>query len=287
MFGDYSDENPFLIVEIDSVENAAKLVSRAILIKEIIELYASEIEWKMLVERVKLLDKSYFEEDLNSKFKFSVEAFGSTIPMQDQIEMINQFAFMPLKGEICLKCPQVIYSIIHDFGLPLKNQDGIIVKKQVADKLYFGKLVAKGGRDAINKFDLKKRKYLGITSMDAELSLIMANQALIQRDSLVFDPFVGTGGFLVSGAHFGGFTMGSDIDGRQIKGKDGLSIISNVEQYSLQKKVIGNIVCDFAHHPWVDDGHQLWDAIICDPPYGVRAGAKKITYSASCTPFKK
>ncbi len=114
----------------------------------------------------------------------------------------------------------------------------------------------------------------------------MANQALITGDSLVFDPFVGTGGFLVSGAHFGGYTMGSDIDGRQIKGKDGFSIKSNVEQYQLQKRVLGNVVCDFAHHPWVDN-REIWDAIVCDPPYGVRAGAKKITCNADFEPFKK
>lgn len=31
----------------------------------------------------------------------------------------------------------------------------------------------------MTKYDLKKREYLGITSMDAELSLVMANQALV------------------------------------------------------------------------------------------------------------
>ncbi|CAG8794943.1 18123_t:CDS:2, partial [Racocetra fulgida] len=38
--------------------------------------------------------------------------------------------------------------------------------------------VASGNRDLVQKYNLKKRKYIGNTSMDAELSLIMANQAL-------------------------------------------------------------------------------------------------------------
>lgn len=40
--------------------------------------------------------------------------------------------------------------------------------------------------------------------MDAQLSLLMANQALVCDGDLVFDPFVGTGSLLVSAAKFGG-----------------------------------------------------------------------------------
>jgi tRNA (guanine10-N2)-methyltransferase len=86
--------------------------------------------------------------------------------------------------------------------------------------------VAKGSRQTVNKYDLKKRKYLGTTSMDAELSLIMANQALVKSDSLVLDPFVGTGSFLITCSHFGAYTLGSDIDGQQIRGKGNLLFYS-------------------------------------------------------------
>lgn len=70
----------------------------------------------------------------------------------------------------------------------------------------------------IDKFNLKKRKYLGTTSMDAELSLISANQARVKPGSLVIDPFVGTGSFLVTAAHYGALTIGGDIDIRVLKG---------------------------------------------------------------------
>lgn len=278
--GNYSLQNPFLIVEIGSEKEAQELVSRAILIKEIILLLASADHLSRLLEALRKLDTAAFETE--KSFKFLIETFGSTISMQEQIALIEQFSFLPLRGEISLKNPQVMYSVILDYGLPSASG----VKVESPNALYFGKWICKGGRDVVNKFDLKKRKYLGITSMDAELSLVMANQALIKHDSLVFDPFVGTGGFLISGAHFGGYTMGSDIDGRQIKGKDGLGIKSNVDQYLLQKKVLGNVVNDFAHHSWVEN-REIWDAIVCDPPYGVRAGAKKIIYNADYQPFKK
>lgn len=38
-------------------------------------------------------------------------------------------------------------------------------------------------------FDLKKRAYIGNTSMESEVSLLMANQALAKEGKLVYDPF--------------------------------------------------------------------------------------------------
>lgn len=36
-------------------------------------------------------------------------------------------------------------------------------------------------RQLINKFDVKKRAYYGNTSMDAEISLLMANQSMVSE----------------------------------------------------------------------------------------------------------
>ena len=67
--------------------------------------------------------------------------------------------------------------------------------------------------------------------MDAHLSFLMANQGLIKKGSLVWDPFVGTGSILVSCAHFGAHVVGSDIDPRVIRGtKKGNTIFNNFEQ---------------------------------------------------------
>ena len=43
--------------------------------------------------------------------------------------------------------------------------------------------IAEGtARDLIQQYDVKKRLYFGNTSMDAEMSLLMANQALVIVD---------------------------------------------------------------------------------------------------------
>lgn len=55
--------------------------------------------------------------------------------------------------------------------------------------------------------------------MDAEVSLLMANQTMAKKGMLIWDPFVGTGGLGYPVAHFGALFWGSDIDGRQMRGK--------------------------------------------------------------------
>ena len=55
--------------------------------------------------------------------------------------------------------------------------------------------------------------------MDAELALVTVTLALAGPGKLFFDPFVGTGGFMVAAAELGAVTLGSDIDGRSYRGK--------------------------------------------------------------------
>lgn len=55
--------------------------------------------------------------------------------------------------------------------------------------------------------------------MDPQLSLLMANQALVKQNDLVYDPFVGSGSLLVAAAKFGGYVMGTDIDFLMLHGR--------------------------------------------------------------------
>ena len=48
-----------------------------------------------------------------------------------------------------------------------------------SDFFFFGKLFEGSARDLIKKFNVKTRAYYGNTSMDSEMSLLMANQTLV------------------------------------------------------------------------------------------------------------
>lgn len=53
--------------------------------------------------------------------------------------------------------------------------------------------IAEGQRELIRSHSVKKRHFIGNTSMDAGLSFIMANHGKVKAHDLVYDPFVGTG----------------------------------------------------------------------------------------------
>ncbi|KAI9495073.1 S-adenosyl-L-methionine-dependent methyltransferase [Zychaea mexicana] len=266
----YRLDNPYFKVTLDSEQEAQKLVKRAILIKKIYELWAEANSYDEIHAQVKDQPELWKGKYDEASFKFSVSAFNSTISVPQQREIINSFSYLGFNGPISMSNPDNRFCVLEDYGSALP-QLGV---EPAREWIYMGRLVASGSRDVVQKYNLKKRKYLGTTSMDAELSLVMANQAQAGSGKLIYDPFVGTGSFLFTCAHFGAFTLGSDIDGRQIRGKGKSSVRSNIEQYSLQGRVLDSLVFDVCHHPWRT---KAWlDAIVTDPPYGVRAGAKRL-----------
>lgn len=155
-------------------------------------------------------------------------------------------------------------------------------------KLYFGRWIAASGRELLNKkYTLKKRSYINTTSMDAELAFLTANITLARPHTIFYDPFVGTGSFSIACAHFGAFVLGSDIDGRMIRGRkgnddgrdgrEGRDVRTNFRQYGILDYYLDCFVADLTHSPLRNggEGHiRYLDGITCDPPYGVREGLK-------------
>lgn len=56
--------------------------------------------------------------------------------------------------------------------------------------------IGEGQRQLKLKYDIKKRKYIGNSTMDPELAFVQANLALCRQGLLAIDPFCGTGGIL-------------------------------------------------------------------------------------------
>lgn len=77
----------------------------------------------------------------------------------------------------------------------------------VQRRIFFGREVGAADRKILQTYQLKSRKYLGPTAMDAEMAFLMANQAQVKPGKLVYDPFVGTGSILIAASHFGAMTM--------------------------------------------------------------------------------
>ena len=167
----------------------------------------------------------------------------------------------------------------------IENSDGMI---------FFGSMVAccrlNETRDETfyAKYNLKLRPYLGPTSTDHELAFFMANQGQVQAGDYVYDPFIGTGSIGTALQHFGAFVFGSDLDIRVIKGY-GVGRKTKNDIKGLDKIDKFDITTNFKHYGlpipefWIQDVHNpminfrpIFDSIVCDPPYGVRARTQKV-----------
>lgn len=271
----HPDISPIIRVDLPSISCAAFLSQRGILVKAVYELWGEGNTYGALKKSLSEadLDESHFNEQ--SSWKVDVEAFGRCFSIEEQSERREELkSVLPFRGPVRMRNPDVACVIFEEVGVATKNQS-----RSPQEKVYFLHKIAGdfrnkgrgGARDLVDQQTLKRRSYIGPTSMDSELSLIMANMALLKENDLVLDPFVGTGSVLVACSTFGAKCFGIDIDIRVLSGKKSRNVFSNFAQYDLPLPEL--IRADNSLSPLVFSDY--FDAIVCDPPYGIRAGARR------------
>lgn len=178
---------------------------------------------------------------------------------------------MAFRGPISLADPEVRFRVFE--SSPLDDP--------TPTRLFLGRWIADSARRiATGTYSLKRRTHIATTSMDAELALVTANLALARPGGLVYDPFMGTGSFPLACAHFGAVVWGSDLDGRTIrgpaKGGKGRGVRANFDQYGTTHSYLGGFIADLTNSPVRRDVNVqgFLDAVVCDPPYGVREGLR-------------
>ncbi|KAG7159085.1 tRNA (guanine(10)-N2)-methyltransferase homolog [Homarus americanus] len=273
---DKPKEDPYVILEMNSENDARKLMSRSMLVRSCFELWGQGENEAELHASVKSFPNNLMKPHLAKEktFKVRVESFNKTLSISEKLKKIESLSFLPFEGSVNLKKADTCLHLIEYYGLQ-PNEVPIIPFKS-----FLGRWVVEGQRELIDKFSLKRRTYIGSTSMDAQLAFIMSNCAQVQPGHVVVDPFVGTGSILVSAAHCGAYVWGWDIDyltlhartkptrHSQKQRQAGESIFSNLKQYGLEHQYVDVVVMDNARPCW--RGVPYVDAIITDPPYGIR-----------------
>ena len=241
---------------------ARALINRSILSKGIYELWGSGTSYDQLHVDIRRRTASKWSQYSTCSFRFDFDTYQGARSAHEQTEIIESCSYLDFAGPIKMKDPEQIFRIFEDCD------HGAESPKYV----YLGRWIAASQRHAINDYSLKRRDYISTTSMDSELALLTANISLAGPGKIFYDPFVGTGSFPIACSHFGATTMGSDIDARTVRGKEGRDIRTNFRQYGLFDKYLDGFICDLTHSP-LRVGNFL-DGIICDPPYGVREGLR-------------
>lgn len=165
-------------------------------------------------------------------------------------------------------------------------------------KALFGQVVAEGC-EVQTVFDLRKRPFLGTTTMAPLPAHFTAVAARVGEGDTLLDPFCGTGSILIAAAHLGARVVGSDIDGDCLGlGEDrvsknsrfkrygmlnannkkqswreqiGLSTVDNFRFYGLENRLVGLVGKDVKD--LLDEAAlpiDKFDAIATDPPYNRR-----------------
>ncbi|KAL2129545.1 hypothetical protein VTI74DRAFT_7629 [Chaetomium olivicolor] len=275
----YNLESPFCIVRLPSPSDALRLIRRSILAMSIHELWGSGADLAAVHASVRQTTPHLWPKYLTCSFKFSIDSYQGSRSADDKVRIINSFSYLGFEGPIKMRNPDAEFVLFEDWewnSTPLGIKD--------PKYYYFGRYLGSGARDLPKKLDLKKRRYISTTSMDAELALVTANLALAAPGKVMYDPFVGTGSFPIACAQFGAVTFGSDIDGRSIRGDEKKRTLrGNFEQYGLLAGLGGMFTADLTNSPirraelrFDGDGKKgrLFDGIVCDPPYGVREGLR-------------
>ncbi|XP_006626081.1 tRNA (guanine(10)-N2)-methyltransferase homolog isoform X1 [Lepisosteus oculatus] len=277
----FDEKSPFWVLSNVSEEDVRNVMKRTVCAKSVFELWGHG----RTHQELQLSLKNYPTENMvpylksDSTYKINVYTFNKTVLHQERIQKIDTLEFLPFSGKVNLKNPDHVFCLLENYGSDPNRipEDPFYV--------YFGRWIADGQRDLIRSFSVKKRHFIGNTSMDAGLSFIMANHGKVKANDLVFDPFVGTGSLLVACAHFGSYVCGTDIDYNTIHGIGKASrknqkwrgpdenIRANLRQYGAEKSYVDVLVSDASKNVWRTG--SLFDAIITDPPYGIRESTRK------------
>ncbi|KAL5042205.1 hypothetical protein BDW71DRAFT_200773 [Aspergillus fruticulosus] len=282
----YDQISPYCIVRLANEETARTLISRSILARDIFELWGHGTTYGALHADVRRRTQHLWQQYKQASFKFNVESFAGKRSSAQKTDIIQSFSYLGFEGPILMKNAEQDFWVMEQYYDRTHNPAAAAGISQppppagpdaVPVNIYLARKIAESSREMVNKYDLKKRRYISTTSMDAELSLITANMANAAPGKLFYDPFVGTGSFCVAAAHFGAITLGSDIDGRSFRGKEmpkwkmtGVQL--NFQQYGINSKFGDCFTSDLTNTPLL--GKPFLDGIVCDPPYGVREGLR-------------
>lgn len=268
----------YCFVDLRSTAEARKICSRCLLVRALLLPLGHGADYDTCIQSVARPEAQEACADMvvGGTFKCAVEAFGRRYTMAQQLERMERFGavlFDKFNASVNLKSPDAEFWIAEDAFPSLGHRMDIPITDP--RQVFLGRVVACGMASLGHTFHLRERRVLGPTSTNAELSFVMCNVAHIGPGSVVVDPFCGTGSILVSAAAMGAVVVGSDIDVNVLRGKVGCGIAAamdaNFEQYGLPRP-LGVIRADvfatpFCERPWAD-------AVVCDPPYGVREGAR-------------
>ncbi|RLE61574.1 MAG: hypothetical protein DRJ35_00200 [Thermoprotei archaeon] len=172
------------------------------------------------------------------------------------------------KDEIKQKLIQVIQVYNKNIKLSRKEPDIRLFVLALDKEIFTVNIHIKTFRRDRFKFrSPEKRVYFQSSALNPQSSLLLINLAILQSNSetVVLDPFCGTGSILIEASLQGHYCIGVDLDYKMIMGAK-----RNLKQYNVYHQA-DLILADSLLIPLRDESVN---AIATDPPYGRLASTK-------------
>jgi tRNA (guanine10-N2)-methyltransferase len=270
-FGGESYDNVFAIVETNDVDLLRKVASRSVLLKHIYLLLAQGETPEQCAAAISSScpELIQLQQGVGS-FCLDIDTFGMKMTPAEKQAMRE--IFLPKLGitaPVSLSNPTVTLSVW---------MNGTHYGKAFQPQCWFCLHIVSclEGPRIVEKMSLKKRPFMSPTAMPPFQAAIMANCAQIREGCFSWDTFCGSGSIILMCAEMGAIVIGSDMDWRYFKtglsnakkgGSKEATLRGNFVHYGLPQPLLFR--ANIGHLPF---GHFKVDAIVCDPPYGIRAG---------------
>lgn len=215
-----------------------------------------------------------------ANYRFTYSTLGQTVQTPEQISMVENYTgALGIFAPCCLRFPDVNYHAISDvMGLRERDNEAYLHYAPRCCLLlncHYTHRSTTSYRCRLPTFDapsfkLPERRYLGPTSMNSLLAMLMCECARVRPGSWVLDPFAGTCSVLIGATYFGGVCFAGEMDIKVLAGKGGVTFRDNFAQYALVKPDM--VQADVFKPVFAS---SMFDAMVCDPPYAIRCSTKE------------
>ena len=214
-------QSPYVVVRGLHGAQLAALLARCVCVMYAVEVWGAGADIATCVAATQAADAALLAPiacDASTTFRVDFESRHVKVPPAFRRALMEALAPLELAAAVDLSHPRETLAALVEH-VPASAHALIrhtLSAAEAADHVravVLGRVVGRGARAALlHKFSLQERKLLGNTSMDPELSLIMANMGCARPGALVFDPFCGAGSMLYTCAEFGAMVLGADIN---------------------------------------------------------------------------
>ncbi|KAK8893507.1 tRNA methyltransferase 11 [Tritrichomonas musculus] len=250
--------SPFFACVLPSDEDAISLAKRSPAIQSVSHLLADGINFDEFYQNC---NKIASEHDINDgSFAVRVETCSKKLTNELRVQYIHELVEnLHITSKVDLKNPDKTVILFLNYE---ERGDSAPLH------IYAGVFMCNGNSKFVSNFPLNKRKFINTTSMEPSIALLSASQGLCGPGKITYDPFCGSGSLLVASASLGSHVIGSDYDLSSMYKNDNDWVGLNFDQYGLKGKFIDVFRCDVLTD--VFRFNRCLDAIVTDPPYGIR-----------------